>query len=457
MIGSDVCRLRDEQTTMGAWGAGPFDNDDARDFLDTLEASPSRGLTTALRRVAGLQADAYVEVDVGSAAWAACEIVALSFGMAADVAIDDSVVEIVRKVRAQEAKRLLALSVLPRIADRETSELAGLWHEAGDGAAFDNSIAHLAARLREAAEGARVLPVPKAGDVLVLPANTSSDALIVVQVAGAREVAVFEGTCTSDAAALLCVKERPARRVLTSVSELCKQSRLLGNAPMRKELRGRKFYASESAPFEGYSLMTASAGGYVEVPYDEARSYDADEFHGPDEVRAVAQQSRPISHVRSPDVREAVFCAENSASWAERRAITTPSPFGDAADLKHLLEWMQAFGVENAVRQFRDLATGLHGYGRPNERGERRSYAFAGLVALWRGTWPDTMWPSTLGEQPPPRPTNETMAHALEAARILADRVVTRDAELRLIWDGAPDGGAAFRKIVASLQAALTE
>jgi len=442
---------------MGAWGAGPFDNDDARDFLDTLEASPSRSLTTALRKVAGLEAGAYVQVDVGSAAWAACEIVALSFGMAADVAVDDGVLEIARKVRAQEAKRILALSVLPRIADRETSELAGLWHEGGDGAAFDNSIAQLAARLREAAEGARALLVPKPGDVFVLPANTSSDALIVVQVAGAHEVAVFDGTCTSDAAALLCVKERPARRVLTSVSELSKQSRMLGNAPIRKELRGRKFYASESAPFEGYCLMTASAGGYREVPYDEARSYDADEFHGPDEVRAVAQGARPTSHVRSPDEREAAFCAENGPGWAERRAITTPGPFGDPADLKHLLQWMQAFGVENAVRQFHDLAMGLQGYGRPNESGERRSYAFAGLVALWRGTWLDNTWPSTLGEQAPPRPNNEIMARALEAARILASRVATRDAALRLIWDGAPDGGAAFRKIVASLQAALTE
>jgi hypothetical protein len=35
--------------------------------------------------------------------------------------------------------------------------------------------------------------------------------------------------------------------------------------------------------------------------------------------------------------------------------------------------------------------------------------------------------------------------------------VLTRDAELRLIWDGAPDKGAELRRFVASLQTALAE
>ena len=49
------------------------------------------------------------------------------------------------------------------------------------------------------------------------------------------------------------------------------------------------------------------------------------------------------------------------------------------------------------------------------------------------------------------------MPQALTAARILAGRVLTRDAELRLIWDMVPDKGAALRKFVTSLQMALAE
>jgi len=35
--------------------------------------------------------------------------------------------------------------------------------------------------------------------------------------------------------------------------------------------------------------------------------------------------------------------------------------------------------------------------------------------------------------------------------------VLTRDAELRLIWDAAPDKGTALRKFVTSLPMALAE
>jgi hypothetical protein len=47
------------------------------------------------------------------------------------------------------------------------------------------------------------------------------------------------------------------------------------------------------------------------------------------------------------------------------------------------------------------------------------------------------------------------MVQAHAAARIVADKVLTRDAELRLIWDGAEDGGAGLRQAVSALQKAL--
>jgi hypothetical protein len=47
------------------------------------------------------------------------------------------------------------------------------------------------------------------------------------------------------------------------------------------------------------------------------------------------------------------------------------------------------------------------------------------------------------------------MARALAAAQALAAEVITPDSGLRLIWDDAPDRGAALRSAVMSLQAAL--
>jgi hypothetical protein len=99
----------------------------------------------------------------------------------------------------------------------------------------------------------------------------------------------------------------------------------------------------------------------------------------------------------------------------------------------------------------------MQGYGRPQEESERRDYAFAGVVALWRESWPRDMWPDDLTGRLPTPPDNNLMSEALAAARTLAGRVLTRDAELRLIWDGAPDKGAALRTFVASLQKALAE
>ncbi len=116
---------------------------------------------------------------------------------------------------------------------------------------------------------------------------------------------------------------------------------------------------------------------------------------------------------------------------------------------------MSDYGLDNAVQQFCHLASGMSGYGRPSELAERRPYAFAGLVALWRGSLPPSAWPAELADRSPPRPDEDMMTRALEAARALAADVITADSGLRLVWDDGPDGGAALRAAVASLQAAL--
>src|SRR5512145_1871827 len=135
---------------MGTWGPGPFDNDAAAEFLDTLRASPSRVVTKILREIAGTQAGKYIDVDDGGAGWAACEIVALAFGYGDVAAVDDHILDLAARLRPQEVHRTLALEALPRIADRTNSELAALWHEGTDGAPFDTAIEHLRSRLQAA-------------------------------------------------------------------------------------------------------------------------------------------------------------------------------------------------------------------------------------------------------------------------------------------------------------------
>jgi hypothetical protein len=427
---------------MGTWGPGPFDNDAAADFIVELQASSLRLVAKTLRAIARAPAGKYIDVDEGGAGWAACEMVALAFGYSGTAELDDNILDLAAKLRPKEEQRLLALEVLPRIADPANSELTGLWHEGGDRAQFDAALDSLRSRLQAASEGPRQLSKPKMGDVIVLQAAPQSAELVVLQAVGPGEIAVFEGTCPDSKVALDYVKGRGA---------------LLGNVPLRKDLRGKKLYACEAGAIERYVLMTASGGGVRSVSYEEARDADAHRYYDEDAIRAVALGAQPIERVRSPDEREAELRAQNANKWAARRDATTPSPFGDVAHLERLLEWIEQYGIDNAVQRFDDVAVDKQGYGRPNEDAERRSYAFAGLVALWRGTWPPNMWPAELVGRLPTIPDNELMSMALSSARVLAAHVLTRDAELRLMWDGAPDGGAELRRVVASLQTALAE
>jgi hypothetical protein len=443
---------------MGTWGPGPFANDAAADFLDMLRTSSARAVTKVLREIAAVPAGKYIDVDDGGAGWAACEIVALAFGYGDDAELlEDHVLDLAGKLRPNEEHRLLALDVLQRIADCDHSELAGLWHEGSDGAKFDTALEHLRVRLLAASEGARQLSKPKPGDVIALPDAPSTAGLIVVQVVGSGEVAVFEGTCADDKAAIDCVRDRSARRIPVSVNKLVRRGRVLGNVPLRKDLKGKRMYAVEAGAIEQYVLMTASAGGTRQVPYEEAREYDEHRHYDKDAICAIALGTQQVARVRSPDAREAALRVRNAEKWATRRHITSPGPFGDVVLLGGVLQWIEQYGIDNAVKRQHDVAIGMQGYGRPNEDSERYSYAFAGLVAIWRGTWPLDLWPAELAGRLPSPPNDELMTQALNAARVLAGRVLTRDAELRLIWDDAPNDGAALRKLIASLQQALAE
>jgi hypothetical protein len=357
-----------------------------------------------------------------------------------------------------QKQRALALAALPRIADRERSELAGLWHEGDGGARFDALLAGLRDRLLEAgSSGPLAKPAkPKKGDVIALPAAPGSKELVIVQVLGPHEIAVFTGTSSDEATAIASVKTRPARRVPASANGLARKGRVLGDVPLRKELAQKKLYADEAGALEGYALSLASGGGLRLVSYDEARDIELLHAHDEAEICDIALgRAPPARHVRSPDEREAELVALHGERWARRRETTTPHPFGDLEQLERLVAWIEEYGLENALLRFHEIVIGASGYGRPNEESERRSYAFAGLVTVWSGGFPRDAWPAALASRLPRAPAKSRLSRALEDARALAAAVISRDAELRLIWDGAPDRGASFRTAVASLEAAL--
>jgi hypothetical protein len=430
---------------------GPFDSDGAADFLNELGSSPLRSVKTALQSVAKAAPGEYLDVDVGCAGWAASELVALSFGFADSSRAEDEVLEAAARLRPKEELRLLALEVLPRIGDPESSEMAGLWHDGGDGPRLQAALEDLRSRLNAAANGPRKLARPRAGDLIALPIETGSADFVLAQVVGPSEVAVFDGKYRDDRSAFEAVGTQRALRVPTSVSTLLRRGRLLVNVPLRKDLRGKKLYAEQSGAIEGYFVATASSGDLRMTSYEEAQHCDALGPYDVDALRAIALGTRRLGRVQSPDEREAKLRARRGEEWAARRRETTPGPFGDLIEMTRLLQWMEDYSVENAILRFHQQAIGEAGFGRPNEMSERGPYAFAGIVAIWRGTWPKTRWPVELASRFPKAPEGEQMARALSAARTLAAEVITREAELRLIWDDA------LGEHVKSLQAALAE
>jgi hypothetical protein len=83
---------------------------------------------------------------------------------------------------------------------------------------------------------------------------------------------------------------------------------VLGNVPLRTDLRRKRRYAREAGAIEQYILMTASGGGTV--PYEEAREYDEHRHYDKDAICAIALGTQQVAPVRSPDEREAALRAE---------------------------------------------------------------------------------------------------------------------------------------------------
>ena len=113
---------------MGAWGSGPFDNDDAADLLTELAdmdaARRAQRVETAL-----ILPNGYLEVDSGSIAIAAAALVAASNGMPLDGPVEAQ--ELIRSgtIPSDDQIRAHAHAALARVSTDE-SEWHELWAEA---------------------------------------------------------------------------------------------------------------------------------------------------------------------------------------------------------------------------------------------------------------------------------------------------------------------------------------
>jgi hypothetical protein len=112
---------------MGAWGTGPFDNDDAGDWVYEVEDGGIDAIHDVL--------DATVEIDapdlsVGSAAVAAAELVAVIAGQPG-LPLPEHVTALVRDLGPVEPALVdAALKAVAHV--RTNGELAELWAETDD-------------------------------------------------------------------------------------------------------------------------------------------------------------------------------------------------------------------------------------------------------------------------------------------------------------------------------------
>ena len=133
---------------MGAWGAGPFENDDALDFLGELSELPADELVGRLESALTLPAEGYLELQEASAAIAAAGLISIARGAAFD-SLDEQVMELAHTDAVQNSMRLRdpALAALARVTG-ESSEWQALWSESESSAAeADAMIADLRSAL----------------------------------------------------------------------------------------------------------------------------------------------------------------------------------------------------------------------------------------------------------------------------------------------------------------------
>jgi hypothetical protein len=131
---------------MGTWGAGPFENDGAGDFLAALRAGDFR-----IDDFSGHLDEDYLEVDDAQAAIAIAEVLAVGHGLQPADSHLDGVDAVAFAASLTDQERAWVLATLERAVEgSETSELHELWAENGpeDLAAWRDPVVHRSLTLR---------------------------------------------------------------------------------------------------------------------------------------------------------------------------------------------------------------------------------------------------------------------------------------------------------------------
>jgi Domain of unknown function (DUF4259) len=136
---------------MGAWGTGPFDNDDAADFATSLDHLQPDHRVGAIRDALteALEQTDYLDRDVGGAAVAAAALVAAQGGNGLPIDCIHGPKQLIPELSTD--LRPIAALALARVLG-ECSELNELWIDSPDGEAW----LHMVAQLTEALSSAPV-------------------------------------------------------------------------------------------------------------------------------------------------------------------------------------------------------------------------------------------------------------------------------------------------------------
>lgn len=442
---------------MGSWGSGPFDSDAACDFLAMLSEGSQVAITNALRKAAGAQPTEYLDVDDGVHAWAAAEIVAGAYGQIDPSAVNDTALQVSISIKPRENDRLLAVAAVEKVL--AVGELHDLFHEAEPQLRrdFEHRVLGLLERLRRAADGARPLRKAKRGDLLLLP---GANGRALVQVLGAKEVVVFEGTFEADSQIAEKLVPRAAHRVVTSIATLARVSEHLGPTTIRAEHKTKARYVREtgSGPnggyFENYSVASATGRNLELAGYEEARKYESGEWYDLKDLRELAHSSASKKLVCSPEQREAAFRRAAEPRWAKRRMDSRPGVFGDVQCVCGFLDWMRSTGgVGNMLAVFRSGGFA----GALDEKSARYGQIFATIVAWWLGRWTLEPLPRELAARFPEPPNDQALTLAVTDARRIANSLLARDSGLRMIWCGDLQGLKELEDETAELQCALSD
>jgi hypothetical protein len=134
---------------MGAWGTGPFDNDDAMDFFGEVEDCDGDKVVTRLREALSATSGrpGYLEVSEANVAIAAASLVAAGrsrLARAGHPAVDDWLAS--RRPETTPGDQELALRALDRVCG-PSSEWLDLWQEAGEADSVRTRLSELRAVL----------------------------------------------------------------------------------------------------------------------------------------------------------------------------------------------------------------------------------------------------------------------------------------------------------------------